>query len=381
MPSFNEAYFGYPSFSRLLEDAAENKLLQLTKEQKSGGYIVSLSGDGTGAETREEEPKESTLSGGESPPAPARGNSSPARTRSSRGRRQGAREKAKSDPQAPVESPQTDTQSPTAPQALPETPKAAAESPPPGETTSAETSADPQPPSRKESGASQAAHFEESQPRAQENRPPRWPRTPRRPKSPLPRRLRFPRPYRPRSLLPLRISLQRVHRPRQLHRPAHRPPPKALAQEKVLLRPDAAPPAVAGRGLGRKPRAILSPRLNPHHPALRPVRRPGFSGDTRGPRREPASRGNHSSRKIRGSTFPSRKESGTSQAAHFEESQPRAQENRRRQGGRGRPAGRSLRCPSGRGPCCPSGSACRECIGHGSTPGRTLAERRCQTHG
>ena len=219
LPSFNEAYFGYPSFSRLLEDAAENKLLQLTKEQKSGGYIVSLSGDGTGAETREEEPKESTLSGGESPPAPARGNSSPARTRSSRSRRQGAREKAKSDPQAPVESPQTDTQSPTAPQALaetrveepeesalsggesppaparessaptrsrssrsrrqgarektksdpqppvesppsgpqtgttpkalPETPKAAAESPPPGETTSAETSADPQPPLEK----------------------------------------------------------------------------------------------------------------------------------------------------------------------------------------------------------------------------------------
>ena len=149
MPSFNEAYFGYPSFSRLLEDAAENKLLQLTKEQKSGGYIVSLSGDGTGAETREEEPKESTLSGGESPPAPARESSAPTRSRSSRSRRQGAREKAKSDPQPPVESPPSGPQTGTTPKALPETPKAAAESPPPGETTSAETSADPQPPLEK----------------------------------------------------------------------------------------------------------------------------------------------------------------------------------------------------------------------------------------
>ena len=149
LPSFNEAYFGYPSFSRLLEDAAENKLLQLTKEQKSGGYIVSLSGDGTGAETREEEPEESTLSGGASSPAPARGSSAPARSRSSRGRRQGAREKATSDPQPPVESPPSGPQTGTTPQALPETPKAAAESPPPGETTSAETSADPQPPLEK----------------------------------------------------------------------------------------------------------------------------------------------------------------------------------------------------------------------------------------
>jgi uncharacterized protein (TIGR00288 family) len=149
MPSFNEAYFGYPSFSRLLEDAAENKLLQLTKEQKSGGYIVSLSGDGTGAETREEEPKESTLSGGESPPAPARESSAPTRSRSSRSRRQGAREKTKSDPQPPVESPPSGPQTGTTPKALPETPKAAAESPPPGETTSAETSADPQPPLEK----------------------------------------------------------------------------------------------------------------------------------------------------------------------------------------------------------------------------------------
>ena len=149
MPSFNEAYFGYPSFSRLLEDAAENKLLQLTKEQKSGGYIVSLSGEGPAAEAPVEEPEESALSGGESPPAPARESSAPTRSRSSRSRRQGAREKTKSDPQPPVESPPSGPQTGTTPKALPETPKAAAESPPPGETTSAETSADPQPPLEK----------------------------------------------------------------------------------------------------------------------------------------------------------------------------------------------------------------------------------------
>ena len=149
LPSFNEAYFGYPSFSRLLEDAAENKLLQLTKEQKSGGYIVSLSGEGPAAEAPVEEPEESALSGGESPPAPARESSAPTRSRSSRSRRQGAREKTKSDPQPPVESPPSGPQTGTTPKALPETPTAAAESPPPGETTSAEKSAAPPPPLEK----------------------------------------------------------------------------------------------------------------------------------------------------------------------------------------------------------------------------------------
>jgi uncharacterized protein (TIGR00288 family) len=42
LPSFNETYFGYPTFSRLLEDAAENQLLKLLKDQRSGGYIVTL---------------------------------------------------------------------------------------------------------------------------------------------------------------------------------------------------------------------------------------------------------------------------------------------------------------------------------------------------
>jgi uncharacterized protein (TIGR00288 family) len=45
LPSFNESYYGYPMFSRLLEDAAENKLLKLAKDQKSGGYIVTPPSD------------------------------------------------------------------------------------------------------------------------------------------------------------------------------------------------------------------------------------------------------------------------------------------------------------------------------------------------
>ena len=148
LPSFNESYFGYPSFSRLLEDAAENKLLQLTKDQKSGGYIVTLSGNGAATETPPEEPAESTLSGGESP-TPAGKSSGSTRTRSSRGRRQGARETAKSDPQPPVDTAPTDPQTGATPQALRETPEAAAESPLPGETNSAEQSAEPSPPVEK----------------------------------------------------------------------------------------------------------------------------------------------------------------------------------------------------------------------------------------
>lgn len=148
LPSFNETYFGYPSFSRLLEDAAENKLLQLTKDQKSGGYIVNLSGDGTGTEAPSEEQAESTLSEGESPPSAGK-SSAPTRTRSSRGRRQGAREKAKSDPKAPVEAAPADPQTGATPQAVTETPEAPAESPLPGETTAAEQSTEPSPPVEK----------------------------------------------------------------------------------------------------------------------------------------------------------------------------------------------------------------------------------------
>jgi uncharacterized LabA/DUF88 family protein len=41
-PYFNESYYGYRSFSELLEDAERHKLLAMKKDVKSGGYIVSI---------------------------------------------------------------------------------------------------------------------------------------------------------------------------------------------------------------------------------------------------------------------------------------------------------------------------------------------------
>jgi uncharacterized protein (TIGR00288 family) len=39
-PGFNESYHGFRSFSELLEDAQAQKLIELEKDEKSGGYIV-----------------------------------------------------------------------------------------------------------------------------------------------------------------------------------------------------------------------------------------------------------------------------------------------------------------------------------------------------
>jgi hypothetical protein len=40
-PAFNESYYGYSSFSKLLEDAAKQKLVTLDRDQKSGTYIIT----------------------------------------------------------------------------------------------------------------------------------------------------------------------------------------------------------------------------------------------------------------------------------------------------------------------------------------------------
>ncbi|MDX1382433.1 MAG: NYN domain-containing protein [Thermoanaerobaculia bacterium] len=40
-PSFNEGYYGYKSFSHLLEDAEKKKIIHLKKDSQSGGYIVT----------------------------------------------------------------------------------------------------------------------------------------------------------------------------------------------------------------------------------------------------------------------------------------------------------------------------------------------------
>jgi uncharacterized protein (TIGR00288 family) len=42
-PQFNEQYYGYGAFSKLLEDAAKNKVLHIEKDTRSGSYVVSLS--------------------------------------------------------------------------------------------------------------------------------------------------------------------------------------------------------------------------------------------------------------------------------------------------------------------------------------------------
>jgi len=40
-PSFNEGYYGYGSFSELLEDAEKNNIVKLKKDKRSGSYIVT----------------------------------------------------------------------------------------------------------------------------------------------------------------------------------------------------------------------------------------------------------------------------------------------------------------------------------------------------
>src|SRR6185436_19647372 len=39
-PGFNESYHGFRSFSELLEEARSQRLIDLEKDEKSGGYIV-----------------------------------------------------------------------------------------------------------------------------------------------------------------------------------------------------------------------------------------------------------------------------------------------------------------------------------------------------
>src|SRR5690606_9466643 len=39
-PQFSESFFGYRSFNDLLEDARDRGYLEITKDEKSGGYII-----------------------------------------------------------------------------------------------------------------------------------------------------------------------------------------------------------------------------------------------------------------------------------------------------------------------------------------------------
>jgi hypothetical protein len=40
MPGFDETYYGFRTFSELLEDAERHKLIALESDQKSGGYTI-----------------------------------------------------------------------------------------------------------------------------------------------------------------------------------------------------------------------------------------------------------------------------------------------------------------------------------------------------
>ncbi|HEV2853153.1 MAG TPA: NYN domain-containing protein [Thermoanaerobaculia bacterium] len=54
-PSFNEGYYGYSTFSELLEDAERKQIIKLKKDQRSGTYIVTgfaKTGDGAAAAGR-----------------------------------------------------------------------------------------------------------------------------------------------------------------------------------------------------------------------------------------------------------------------------------------------------------------------------------------
>ncbi|MGA6927581.1 MAG: OST-HTH/LOTUS domain-containing protein, partial [Desulfosarcina sp.] len=39
-PGFNESYYGFRSFKRLLDEAASRGLMELESDEKSGGYII-----------------------------------------------------------------------------------------------------------------------------------------------------------------------------------------------------------------------------------------------------------------------------------------------------------------------------------------------------
>ena len=39
-PGFNELYYGYKSFNRMLEEARDRNLIALDNDDKSGGYVV-----------------------------------------------------------------------------------------------------------------------------------------------------------------------------------------------------------------------------------------------------------------------------------------------------------------------------------------------------
>jgi hypothetical protein len=40
-PAFSESYYGYSTFSKLLEDAAKQRIVTLERDEKSGTYVIT----------------------------------------------------------------------------------------------------------------------------------------------------------------------------------------------------------------------------------------------------------------------------------------------------------------------------------------------------
>jgi uncharacterized LabA/DUF88 family protein len=53
-PEFNEEYFGYSTFSALLEDAEKHHVVKLRRDQRSGTYVVTGFGAGGGEEPEQD---------------------------------------------------------------------------------------------------------------------------------------------------------------------------------------------------------------------------------------------------------------------------------------------------------------------------------------
>ena len=49
-PSFNESYYGFRTFSHLLEDAQRRGIVMLRRDQKSGSYVIEDLGPAARAE-------------------------------------------------------------------------------------------------------------------------------------------------------------------------------------------------------------------------------------------------------------------------------------------------------------------------------------------
>jgi uncharacterized LabA/DUF88 family protein len=80
-PSFNEGYYGFRTFSHLLEDAQKRGIVKLRRDQRSGSYIIEDLGQAAPTETAGPTPVEAGAAG------EADGAKAPTRRRRSRGGR------------------------------------------------------------------------------------------------------------------------------------------------------------------------------------------------------------------------------------------------------------------------------------------------------